>query len=64
MEMRQERDLQVGGLKRRNVPVENSRLGATYHTRSEINQIGAIVNNDGGRRTGTIGIWHRRARTE
>ena len=45
------------------VPFENSHLGATHNTRSKIDKIG-IVNNNGGRRTGTVRIGHRRARAE
>src|SRR5262245_6980774 len=41
MEVRHEGNLQVGGLERRDVPVEHSGLGATYHARTEIDQIGA-----------------------
>src|SRR5713226_8423924 len=64
VEVRHKSYLQVGGLKCRDVPVENRRLGATDDARSEIDKIGAIVNNNGGRRTGTVRIGHGRARAE
>src|SRR5713226_194344 len=64
VEVRDKSYPQVGGLKRRDVSVENSRLGATHDTWSEIHEIGAIVDNDGGRRTGTFRIGHGRARAE
>src|SRR5215467_14170679 len=44
--------LQVRGLKRRDAPIENGRLGATYNSRSEIDKIDAIVHNNGRRGTG------------
>src|SRR5215469_4754993 len=56
--------LQIGGLKRSDVPVENSRLRTTHNTWPEIDNISGIVNKDGGRRTGTVGIGYGRGRTE
>src|SRR5215471_10271920 len=56
--------LQVRGLKCSDAPVENSGLSATYYARSEIHKIDAVVNNNGGRRTGTVRIRHGRARTQ
>src|SRR5260370_16851851 len=46
VEVRRKSYLQVGGLKRRDVPVENSRLGATHNTRSEIDKIAVLLNNN------------------
>jgi hypothetical protein len=61
MEVRHKGYLQVGGFEGGDAPVEKSSLGASHDARSEIDKIGAIVNNDGGRRAGTVRIGDRRA---
>src|SRR5262249_42791448 len=61
MEVRHKSYFQVGRFEGRDAPVEKSSLGATHDARSEIDKIGTIANNDGGRRTGTVRIGDRRA---
>ena len=56
MEVCHKGHFQVAGFQRVMPRVEKLLLGTTHNSRSEIHQIGAIANDDGGRRTGTIRI--------
>jgi hypothetical protein len=49
MEVRHKNHLQVGGLELSDATIENSSFGATDNTRSKIDKICAVVNNDGGK---------------
>ena len=64
MKVRHKGHLQIVGFQLRDASVKNSGLGATHNTRSEIDKIGTIGDHDGGRRTGTVRIGHRRAGAE
>jgi hypothetical protein len=64
MKVRHKSHLQVAGLECSDAPFENGGLGATHNAGSEIDKIGAPVHDDGGRRTGTVGIGHRRTGAE
>src|SRR5262249_961789 len=64
MKVGDKRHLQIARFDRRYQSVKSSGLSASHNAGTTIDKIGAIVNNDSGRRTRTVRIGHGRARTE
>ena len=62
MEVGYKGHLQVPRFESGDAAAENGGLRTPHNTRPEIHQICAVTNNDGGGRTGTVGIRHRRTR--
>jgi len=62
--MRHKSDLEVRWLKGRNAPRQDSRFCTTHDPRSEVHEIGVIVNDEGGCRAGMIRIGYGRASSE
>jgi hypothetical protein len=64
MEVGYEGHFQIAGLDCRNFSLQSSGLSSAHNARSKIDKVSAIINNDSGRRAGTIRVGNRRAGPE
>src|SRR5215469_18091739 len=64
MKVSHERHLDIARFDGRNLSFKSSSLGTTHYAWSKIDEVGAIINNDGRCRTGTIRVGHRCAGAE
>ena len=64
MKVRHECYFEIPGFDFRKFSFEGCGFSAAHNTWTEIDEVSAIINDNGGRRAGTVGIGNRRTGTE
>jgi len=60
MKMCDECNFEISRFDCREFSLESCGFSAAHNTWSEIDEVSAIIHDDGGRRTGTVGVGNRR----